>query len=263
MHNPNNNTEIYTLRLFFIRHGETYANKQGLVLGQSESSLTTKGQIHSQLTGRYLKSIVFWKYYCSDQERAMHTAEYILAESLSSKDDNGLLLELERDGRLKERAKGAREGRDKRLSKEEAVRLYRLEFGNEVNLPFEEDDTTVWERFEGWLQDLMRIRMNAKIDDDDMNREHSRSRERRTTTKNVLVVSHSGTIRIILNKLKEKVALSKEGGIRDECISLDAISSSMIIPNTSVSIIDVRFSRIDSWDTNFIKIMDQFHLEDE
>ena len=245
--------KTYLIRLYLIRHGETYANRQNLVLGQSESPLTSLGQTQAKLTGQYLNSVSFWKCYSSDQKRAVHTAEYILNQNSNH---NVSLLQM--DSRLRERAKGAREGRDKYLSKEEAIRLYRLEYGEEVSLPLEENEVQVWNRFQSWLEDILQSRLS----DDGIHNHNSVKDDERIAMENILVVSHSGTIRIIMNHFKERIiATIEEDQERNACAALDVISNSMIVPNTSITVIDIPFTGPKSWHPAFVSIMDETHLE--
>ncbi|EED88436.1 phosphoglycerate mutase, partial [Thalassiosira pseudonana CCMP1335] len=109
------------VRLHLIRHGETLANVQNIVLGQGDSPLTENGLQVAQLAsqsddingnGRKLQ---YWRMYCSDLDRAHRTARIVLG----LEDDINLVV----DARLRELAKGAREGFLKSLTYEEAMEL--------------------------------------------------------------------------------------------------------------------------------------------
>lgn len=69
------NTTIY-----LVRHGQTEWNKQGLILGQSESSLTKLGLGQVQNLRDVLKNVQFEAIFSSDLERAVKTAEIIAQE---------------------------------------------------------------------------------------------------------------------------------------------------------------------------------------
>lgn len=157
----------FKLRLHLIRHGETIANVQNIVLGQGDSPLTSNGVAVAQMfyTNYYSKVVdrdfsinnnnnkaatatsggYYWRTYCSDLHRAHRTAKIALGledvhgtELLqqqhqldSSQDDSNNNsnssnnINLIVDPRLRELAKGAREGYRKSFSYEEALEARR------------------------------------------------------------------------------------------------------------------------------------------
>lgn len=221
---------VRTVRLYLIRHGETESNYSGHVLGQRESPLTEKGHEQARLAGTSLSGVYFWRSYSSDLHRAEQTAKYIL--SANGKESDVLRI----DSRLRERAKGVREGRHKSLSREECLTIWEKE-NNGVNLPFEEDDDMVWKRFVDWLQSEVLRSVNESAGSPCETGIEEKSNV------NILVVSHSGTIRIILNKFK-KIIEQQEQIINEENKTINShqtelVSKDMTIPNTSISVVDI------------------------
>ena len=47
--------------LYLVRHGETEWNKNGLVMGQSDSALTTEGVRQAEITAEELKEVQLWQ----------------------------------------------------------------------------------------------------------------------------------------------------------------------------------------------------------
>lgn len=56
----------------FVRHGETIANRDGMIQGHCDFPLTEKGHAHAQRVGRALRNIKWHKVYSSDLTRAVH-----------------------------------------------------------------------------------------------------------------------------------------------------------------------------------------------
>lgn len=65
------------LDIYLIRHGETEANRQGIVQGHSDSPMTPAGIEETLRKAEKLKDIEFHGGYCSDLARAMMTLELI------------------------------------------------------------------------------------------------------------------------------------------------------------------------------------------
>lgn len=66
--------------LYLVRHGEAEWNKQGIVMGQSNSPLTEAGLEQAKTTAQELKDIHFDAIFSSDLHRAHKTAEIIKLE---------------------------------------------------------------------------------------------------------------------------------------------------------------------------------------
>ncbi|KAL7449114.1 hypothetical protein ACHAWC_001204 [Mediolabrus comicus] len=284
----------FILRLHLIRHGETIANVQNIVLGQGDSPLTDNGLILAQMAsespsinGRMINDddsdrsshYYYWRTYCSDLHRAHRTARIVLCledihgteiEQLASDDSNGdnsnrRSINLIVEPRLRELAKGAREGYPKSLSYEEAVarRIQEADDGSNSDdneIPLLESIDDAWERVKDWIDSLVTdasieygAEANNRIDEscNDANSNDG------TTEKvyNVFGLSHSALIRTMIHRA-ENYSLTKEGSLR--------------IPNLSRTIIDVRpykvkGSRDDAlrWKCRLLHFTDVSHLSDE
>lgn len=67
--------------IYIIRHGETDANKNGVLQGWSDFDINEYGVELAVASGRGMKGIVFDAAYSSDLTRAKHTAELVLEHS--------------------------------------------------------------------------------------------------------------------------------------------------------------------------------------
>lgn len=69
------------MKLYFVRHGQTYLNKYSKMQGWSDSPLTPEGESVASATGSRLKNIPFSAVYTSDLGRTIQTAKLILEEN--------------------------------------------------------------------------------------------------------------------------------------------------------------------------------------
>lgn len=70
------------MRFYFVRHGQTEFNKQGIIQGREvDSPLTAAGIQGAKKLGALLADVPFTKAYVSPQQRARDTAHYILEEN--------------------------------------------------------------------------------------------------------------------------------------------------------------------------------------
>ena len=280
------------IRIHLIRHGETEGNAAGVVCGQIETPLNIQGieqaKSASSFWGNKNKiqprhnvcnedEKYYWRTYCSDLERAQETAKLVLDDPSSN-----LIL----DKRLREVAKGVREGRSLKLSYDEAMieflneNMKALQNGDDQSkpIPLLETDTDVWDRVHSWMVDVVSDAIAEDLpslilsneDEVPIRREEnstisSSSAATATVTlsatktktktssphrviKNVLAVSHSGTIRLAIehlvsDQLPDKI-LDKHGNLvsKPDTVRLNKskwIGSNMFIPNTSVTVIDI------------------------
>ncbi len=67
------------MRLILTRHAETDKNISGLVYGNLPSKLTKKGIAQVKLLANKLRTYNFDKIYCSDLDRCVETANFIIA----------------------------------------------------------------------------------------------------------------------------------------------------------------------------------------
>jgi broad specificity phosphatase PhoE len=203
-----------SLRLYLVRHGETLANIQKIVVGQSDSSLTMLGQRQARALGQsfFLKNTAFWRRYASDLERAQHTARLIDGSQAFQPDE-----------RLREIAKGARQGFPKSYTLDQCMEWFRE---RPEEIPKQETSADAWKRLSRFLLELFQ----ETLQEDDDDSEHV---ERR----NVLVVCHSGSLRLLLHKLVPhahpllQVSSDTTGALDD--------SKRFQIPNTSLTIMDL------------------------
>lgn len=106
-----------TTTVLLLRHGETDANKAGVLQGQSESDLTRLGQMQARALGAALNSRFQMGFcsnlaptiYTSDLKRAFDTATIVL-NSLGSNVSTGGEVTLKSDVRLRERRLGPFQG---------------------------------------------------------------------------------------------------------------------------------------------------------
>ncbi|MEZ4812341.1 MAG: histidine phosphatase family protein [Caldisericia bacterium] len=88
--------------IFFVRHGESVGNKNGLICGTHDSILTETGRAQANLVGKFLKTVGIDRIISSDLLRAKETAEII---------NQYLDAPISFDPRIRERACGIFDGR--------------------------------------------------------------------------------------------------------------------------------------------------------
>ena len=249
----------------------------------------------------------FWRAYASDYDRTLRTARLILGSaegggrgegepSCSSGSDDRYgrsqkqgttessfevatmvsdqheapVPPVIQDKRLRERAKGVREGRPKTVTYDEAVRLHHSENGQNAPLPLLESDDDVWSRVKDWIdevaseacrtvdqddgissyQELLDTNAATTITDSKGN-EYQRSADvmdrealgsavdprNPIRRRDVLVVSHSATIRTAVNRLVGNQLPSNivRGSGGDD----GAGKGMLVVPNTSRTIVDI------------------------
>ena len=263
----------FLIRLHLIRHGETHANIQNIVLGQGDSPLTDGGvdiacvASASHINGKST-TLKYWRSsYCSDLGRAHRTARIVLGledgnENIIIRDkseDVNLIV----DARLRELAKGAREGYSKEYSNEEAMALRRREAtqsnnGVEVDVPKLESLANAMERVNDWIIDIIEEAANDYYATTTATTDISSSSDECDETVDpkvyhVFALSHSALIRTIIHdkvnhQLPTDYALTKEGSLR--------------IQNLSRTILDVRphKSNHSRFVPSLVKLTDVSHL---
>jgi probable phosphoglycerate mutase len=249
----------FTLRLHLIRHGETEANVANLVLGQGDSPLTQNGlDVAARAAASNLingRTRNYWRMYCSDLYRAHRTARIVLG----IEDVHGNILDssinLVVDSRLRELAKGAREGYLKSLSYNEALeQRARHANGEMIEVPLLESINDAWERVKGWIDSLV---LDAYDDFNSLTDDQKTQHECDVNTPkiyDVFALSHSALIRTMIHKMVDKelpadYAKTKEG--------------SLSIPNLSISTIDVRpfdGGNHAFWRPSLVSLTDVSHL---
>lgn len=255
-----NSLQSFCLRVHLVRHGETEANEKGIVLGQIDSPLTRRGVEQAEAAYKAFGEHPFWKRYSSDLPRAQRTARIITGvekpcrkdegydtdktDSDNDESDEGVIL----DSRLRERAKGVREGQHNTLTYEEAWEMYRearfregLEDESTWKIPKLENEEEVWERVRDFLEEkLVEAYMEYETNKDS---DESANRRNRGSVLGVcefdlLVISHSGTVRIIIEKM---IGDQLPENIEKEEKVIDGVRERRLkVPNTSKTIIELR-----------------------
>ncbi len=147
------NKEVY---IYLVRHGQTYSNQQGkLVGGDGDYPLTEKGVDDAIALGKKLEDIDFQAVYSSSLGRAYNTANYILQGACQEK------LSIEKIDALKDISWGDAEG----YTVQEFMTAYGLEefpnaFGNADDSEFEspihaESKYDFCKRFESAILDIV------------------------------------------------------------------------------------------------------------
>lgn len=198
-----------TIRLFIVRHGETEANRIKMAAGQMESPLSELGVKQASSLHDALKNQVFHRYIMSDMERTQHTARLVMPSVTFSQ-----------ESRLREMAKGAREGFPKALSYQEALRLWQ-QSNNDKQVPLLESDDDVRRRVVNWLLEVLR---------------HEVADSQQQSANSILVVTHAGVIRtlcaqLVPNQMPASVDISDMGPDGSTQRHLE-------VPNTSVTVLD-------------------------
>ena len=208
--------------------------------------MTQNGVNQSKAANRVIGKKSFWRRYSSDLHRCIKTAGIILdlnnetdeETTVSNKEANtsdNLILE----ERLRERAKGVREGRDKRLSSVEAMEMFRREQLNEGNIheskwdiPKLETEDEAWSRVKDWIEDVVNQAYQQYMSDVD-NDPGSNQVEY-----DILAITHSGTLRIMIERMVGE-QLNPEDVKKEETDKDGKKMGRLSIPNTSITIIDV------------------------
>ncbi len=161
-----------SLKLYFLRHGETVSSRTGGYCGSLDVELTPEGQLMAEDFGRAYKSLDWLAVFASPLRRAMATAKP-LANAIGKEIQS-------RDG-LKEIAYGTWEG----MSPDEVNQKYHDEYVRWLSDPG-------WNPPTGGEKGIEIARRSSQV---------LQEIEATYSTGNVLVVSHKATIRIMLCSL--------------------------------------------------------------
>jgi len=244
----------FFIRLHLIRHGETHANVQNIVLGQGDSPLTENGVNVARLAAASDlingKTLKYWRHYCSDLKRAYRTAKIVLGiEKDNSNEETSSDINLIVDSRLRELAKGPREGYLKKYTHEEAIELRRKEAGvidNNISVPKLESLDDAYARVVHWIDSIIADASedyDKTCDEDDVE----------PRIYDVFALSHSALIRTVIHKMVDHQLpvdfdKTKEGSLR--------------IPNLSRTIIDIQPYKSKRWTPSLNRLTDVSHLND-
>lgn len=236
----------FCVRLHLIRHGETIANVHNIVLGQGDSPLTDNGVVLAVITAASDKingkRLRYWRTYCSDLHRAHRTAKIVLGlEDGEGNSIEGSGIDLVVDSRLREIAKGAREGYAKSFSNQEALAMRRREADAsartdlDIDVPVLESIDDAWRRVKDLIDSIVDDASNEYYStvEQGQHQEDIDSCANGNAPKiyDVFALSHSALIRTMIHKMvgheiSSDFATTKEG--------------SLLIPNLSRTTIDVR-----------------------
>eukprot|EP00554_Chaetoceros_debilis_P008017 CAMPEP_0194079704 /NCGR_PEP_ID=MMETSP0149-20130528/5856_1 /TAXON_ID=122233 /ORGANISM="Chaetoceros debilis, Strain MM31A-1" /LENGTH=324 /DNA_ID=CAMNT_0038761259 /DNA_START=68 /DNA_END=1042 /DNA_ORIENTATION=+ len=239
-----------SVKIHLVRHGETEANRNGIVLGQIDSPLTPLGMEQAKAGHAGYGKGKYFKIFSSDLKRCQHTARIILGhshtkvddkfEEIMMEDNDGILI---LDTRLRERAKGVREGQSKLLSYDQAMNIYMKKIkgdndndgdsgdGKRAKMPLLENDDEVLHRVIDWMQEMLQDAHNESCDQTIDHQDEY----------NILAISHSGTIRIVLeNIVGEQLPdnVERESGSLIMMENLSSKDGRLVVPNTSKSVIE-------------------------
>lgn len=84
--------------IYLVRHGQTLLNKFRRMQGWCDAPLTAKGQADGKMAGQHLANIKFDAAYHSDTMRAMNTCHLILAENNNATPTPKMIPELREQG---------------------------------------------------------------------------------------------------------------------------------------------------------------------
>jgi broad specificity phosphatase PhoE len=256
------------LRLYLIRHGESAANKWGMLAGQDDVPLTDRGVFEAQTLGQRApwtavqlldeqqqedgeqrRPTFFWRLYSSDLVRAVNTATHLWRAAADTAAPpqvqqtimaDAVLQRLQLDVRLRERSYGARQGMSKTLTESEALRIWK---SHNIEPPPYETDDDMRQRGSEWVLDVIRdlqeevrsstmTSLNDKRTPDANNEQEEH--EETPVIYNVFVTSHAGLIRELVRHLFSPAELEASGA------QFDATRNNrLMIPNMSVTIVEL------------------------
>ncbi len=178
---------------FLVRHGETDANKNSILQGLGDDPLNDAGKAQAEKTAEALKNTPIDLIISSNQKRARETAE-IISKTLGDKE---IIIEEE----LHERSMGDAEG----VARNEAIekygkRLYDYEVNDYGGESYKEVEKRAWAAFQ----------------------KHQKIHKH----KNVIVVSHGGTIRMLMKQIRgltAERALTRESIKNAQAIQFDIL----------------------------------------
>ncbi len=166
-----------TIKLLLIRHGESDGNAQRKFSGFQDVNLTEKGIWQAERLARRLEGVQVNAVYCSDLERARHTAEIIFGDRGKAIVTNSKFREINFgawEGYTFEEVKSKFGYGDKFNSWLENIKV-------EVNIPQGESLVNLNDRVMAELNNV--LKKHEKTDKD----------------KTIALVCHGGTIRVILS----------------------------------------------------------------
>lgn len=167
--------------VYLVRHGQTDWNAQGITQGQTDVPLNSEGTKQAQTLGQNLKDIKFDAVFSSDLIRAKRTAGIITLERKMAIETTHL---------LRERRYGKLDGKPYQLMQEFHNTWENLSKKERVQYkPYKdyETDEEIISRFITFLRETAVVYLD----------------------KTILIVSHGGIMRVLLNHLTEETYLTR------------------------------------------------------
>ena len=174
------------LRIVLVRHGETTANKAGIIQGQSfdpSFCLTELGVAQARATGTFLRDHKWWKIFSSDLPRASETTNLLITMTKSTTPP------VVYSSLIREMGLGIREGSHREETVGALLEKFVEAHDKEVEAPKAETKAEVVSRAEDFLQMLARTAVGE------------RTEENYETPWEALVVSHGGFILTLLKSV--------------------------------------------------------------
>lgn len=195
-------SELEGKRLFLIRHGEIRQHKEKIFLGQADIPLSEKGVSQARKASEELKryGVSVKRIYASDLSRALDTAE-IIREGLEGAgaegDGAGAAAEKKRRNimivpvsRLREMSLGEWDGRYIREIREQYPDEYRKRGENLLTYKFGNESENFYD-----LQYRVMKGLKSILKEE---------REAEDSSRDIVIVSHSGVINTILSELQHR-----------------------------------------------------------
>lgn len=159
------------MKLIIVRHGETVANTKRIVQGRESNKLTEKGKQQAREAGKQLKKYKIDMVFCSPLDRCVETLENIMMEYPI--DGEIFMCNL-----LEERFMGEYVG-----SNLDDINWKEIDEDNKINR-------------EMGVESLVDFRKRVELFLEDLKLEEG--------NKTVLVVSHEGPVKMMVNKITDK-----------------------------------------------------------
>lgn len=179
-------------------------------------------------TSPQLCNQLFDRIFSSDLERAKHTAALCLGElsiaSTSSCTEKNILSSIQYSHRLRELAKGPRQGFPKILSIDEAI-SERKRLSMHTPFPLLETEEDGWKRMTQWLECQIRNAVAKQTTSTEPN-----------SKIHILVFGHAGIFRVFLTRLIGRDVLFAHPEARFEA------DGRFSVPNTSHTILDIHLN---------------------
>ncbi|KAF7295587.1 Phosphoglycerate mutase-like protein [Mycena indigotica] len=210
-------------RVYIVRHGETQENRDSIIQGQLDTELNKLGEQQAAQAARALKDVKFDAAYSSDLRRAVKTAETIVRVGDQTVD-------IRKEDALRERFMGTLQGVQWVNSRDHNKKLM-ADPTIETTESFATRTASWWKR--AILQRTLALSSHGK----------------KGETYNILVVSHGGTISMLVKGL-----LGSGRAVLAEGVDLRSLK------NVSVTIVEVDSERDPAV---VVKYGDVSHLEAE